>query len=457
MGQRAAVGQQGERHPSGVLGLLQRRGGLGDAGPGDADAHDRMLLAPDPVQRGDDRRHRVGPGAHRLQRQHRPKLAAAEVAHGAGGEPAHERLDALGDLRPRPRRLRVGLHRRARREVDEHVRAAQVAPDRPGPRLGGVHVAGAEGGEQVAHGVLGGQALDEMRSVERHRDLVGDGAQELVVLVAKRPPRRHREHAERVGSGRDRGGEHGEPVERQRLPGQAARPAAAQDGAQQRLGLRRSPRQRSLDRHARGQLEGLAVLVEQVELAARATQQRAHAAGHRRVELLAAVDGGDLLAEPRQRRQRLHPLARLLQQLGVLDRSRHERRGLGEEVEHPAVELARCLGVQHDDPDDLARARRHRHGDHRLEALLVQLGHVLHARVGERVLADELGRVVAGHPAREPLVDAELDLADEVRVDPRRGVQPQAAPLAQVDEARVAARGLREDLHDPVEHAIQIG
>ena len=127
-----------------------------------------------------------------------------------------------------------------------------------------------------------------------------------------------------------------------------------------------------------------------------------------------------------------------------------------EEVEHALVELARGDGVQHDDAQHLARAGGHGDGDHRLEVLLLELGHVLHARVRERVLADERGLAGPCDPARQPLVEGELDLAHHVGVDARRGPDPQAVAIAQVDEAGMAARRLGDELDDAVEHPGQV-
>ena len=127
-----------------------------------------------------------------------------------------------------------------------------------------------------------------------------------------------------------------------------------------------------------------------------------------------------------------------------------------EEVEHALVELARGHGVQHDDAQHLARAGGHRDGDHRLEVLLLELGHVLHARVRQRVLADERGLAGPCDPACQPLVEGELDLAHHVGVDARRGADPQPVSIAQVDEAGMAARRLGDELDDAVEHLGQV-
>ena len=58
-------------------------------------------------------------------------------------------------------------------------------------------------------------------------------------------------------------------------------------------------------------------------------------------------------------------------------------------------------------PIALARAPDDRHREQRLELLLLELGHVLRARVGERVVADERGLAVLGRPPGEALAALE--------------------------------------------------
>ena len=103
------------------------------------------------------------------------------------------------------------------------------------------------------------------------------------------------------------------------------------------------------------------------------------------------------LGEPRERRD---ALARLLVELRVLDRAADERRGVREQLDVLLGELARGGGVQHDHADHVARARGDRDRGHRLPALLLELGEVLHARVVERLVADQRGPLVARAPSR---------------------------------------------------------
>jgi hypothetical protein len=83
-----------------------------------------------------------------------------------------------------------------------------------------------------------------------------------------------------------------------------------------------------------------------------------------------------------------------------------------QEVEDVVPELARSLGVENDHTDHVARLGPHGDGDHRLEPLLLELRHILHARVLHGVFADELGGAGPCYPAGQALVEAEAHLAD---------------------------------------------
>ena len=197
--------------------------------------------------------------------------------------------------------------------------------------------------------------------------------------------------------------------------------------------------------------------VELVQAAGVGAEQVADPGGGDLVERLAIVDGGDPLGQAREALQVGHALARLLVERRVLDRAGEQRRGVHEEVERRLVELARRDRVQHDHAERLARAGRDRHGHHRLEALLLQLGDVVRARVVLRVLADDRGLAVAHAPAGQTLLDGELDLPDGVGEHARRGAQTEAVTLSQVDEAGVATGGLGEQVDDAVEDAVEVG
>jgi hypothetical protein len=127
-----------------------------------------------------------------------------------------------------------------------------------------------------------------------------------------------------------------------------------------------------------------------------------------------------------------------------------------EKVEHSVVELARRLGMENHHTQDVAGAREHRHGDHRLEVLLLELRHVLHARVVHRVVADELGGLGAGDPPGQALLRPPGERADQMRVPGRSRSQYKPLVLHEVDEGGVAARGVGRDLDDPVEHAVEV-
>ena len=73
---------------------------------------------------------------------------------------------------------------------------------------------------------------------------------------------------------------------------------------------------------------------------------------------------------------------------------------MGEQLDVLLGELARRGGVQHDHADHVARRARDRHGGHRLPALLLELGEVLHARVVERLVADQRGAACCAPPSR---------------------------------------------------------
>jgi hypothetical protein len=92
-----------------------------------------------------------------------------------------------------------------------------------------------------------------------------------------------------------------------------------------------------------------------------------------------------------------------------------------------------------------------------LEPFLVDLGHVLHARIRHRVVADERRRAVTRDPPREAVVQVELDPSDHVGVNLRRRAQNELRALAQVHEAGVAIGRLGQQIHDRREQPVQIG
>src|SRR2546425_6262668 len=132
---------------------------------------------------------------------------------------------------------------------------------------------------------------------------------------------------------------------------------------------------------------------------------------------------GDLLAELGQVLELADALSHLLVQARVLDRARDKRRARGKEVRLGLGELPRRLGVQADDADGITVPAEQRDRHERLEPLLLELGHVVEARVVESVLADEGRLTLLERPPRESLASGEHDLAGEVSVRLRRRVE----------------------------------
>ena len=280
------------------------------------------------------------------------------------------------------------------------MRPGQVAARLGRLRLGGLHRACGQRLEHVLDDVLGRQPLDQLGLLQPHRGLVRHRAQELRVLVVEGALVRHAAEQPELLVPR------GERRDQQLVLHGAAAPAP-----HQRHQLRRARRARRAVRRIRArEVELVGVGVDPPDLARVRAEQLARAARDRVVEVLAQRDRRERLAQLRERGERLDPPARALVELRVLDRARHQRRRVHEKVEHSVVELARRLRMENHHTEHVAVAGEHRHGDHRLEALLLELRHVLHARVVERVVADELGRLGARDPAGQALVDPQPSL-----------------------------------------------
>ena len=310
------------------------------------------------------------------------------------------------------------------------MRAAEVAPRLGRLRFRRLHRAGGERLEHVLDDVLRREALDQLRLLQAHRRLMSDGAEQLRVLVVERaPPSDATEEAQLLVSGRQRrdhelvldGSGAAAPHERHQLGGAS----------------------RAVGRVRAHEVELVGLGVDPPDLARVRAEQLARAARDRVVEVLAQRDRRQRLAQLGERGERLHPPARALVELRVLDRARGERRRVHEKVEHSVVELARSLGMENHHTQDVAVAGHHRHGHHRLEALLLELRHVLHARVVERVVADELRRLRPRDPTRQALVHPPGELADQMRVARRRRSQHQAFTVHEVDECRRGTRSRR--------------
>ena len=95
------------------------------------------------------------------------------------------------------------------------------------------------------------------------------------------------------------------------------------------------------------------------------------------------------------------------------------------------------LGVRRDRADRLAAAPDDRQCDKRLVALLLELRHVLHARVGKSVVADERRLGVLDRPPREALATLERDLSRLGFV--RRRSRTKDEPLVVLEEVHKAS------------------
>ena len=282
--------------------------------------------------------HADGDALARAELAQRPDVAGSAPA-GSGSRPRSASRPGIDEgTRPRacaaasrrarrPRataaRLLAGRHRAG---VDEDVAAVEIAARGARAGLGDVERAVVERLEQRADQVLGGQALDVLGVAQRQGGLVGDGLQQLLVLGGEGA------HARAHG---DEGADL-LAIVAQRRP---------------RLDVRIGERARRVEGD---ELERAVLAVAQPQLRGVAAQQPAHARGDHAVELLAAPDRDDALAQLGEVREGVDAQPRLLVEARVLDRARHERRGVDEEVEHALVELARGHRVQDDD----ARAPR---------------------------------------------------------------------------------------------------
>ncbi len=300
--------------------------------------------------------------------------------------------------------------------------------------------------QQVANDVLLGQPSDQLGLLERNGELAGDQREQLLGVFFERLAARGDEHAELLAPSGNGHGEQAPALTLQpelfaadrRLGG--GRGASAEQLAQQGIGMLRGARRGLAGWAAREELEPSSGRVELVDSRSLAAEQRTHAVARGAQHLLAAGERGDAARDRGELGQRLHSPARALIELRVLDRACEQRRGLLEHLQRRIVELARRDRVEHDHADRGTFARADGHGRHRLEALLFELGHVVGTRIGECVLTNECRRVALRDPAGQALVDVELELADEVRIDVRCGAQSQSLAAPQVDEAGVAAR-----------------
>ena len=102
-------------------------------------------------------------------------------------------------------------------------------------------------------------------------------------------------------------------------------------------------------------------------------EQRARVGDDGLQELVERLRARDRLRELGQLLELGDAQPRLLVEARVLDRARDERGRRDDEVDLVVRELARRLGVRGDRADRLAAATDDRHGEERLEALLLEL------------------------------------------------------------------------------------
>ena len=294
--------------------------------------------------------------------------------------------------------------------------------------------------EEVLDQVLLGELLDHLDLLDPDRGLARDRAAELDPRAALGD-----EQPEQLAVRDERHREARAPA--------AARELRAELGEAERLA--RGPRLGI----ARPALELLARRVEQVDVAARAREQRSRARDHGLQQLLERVRARDRLGELGQLLELGDPPARLLVQPRVLDRAGDERRGRDEEVDLVVRELARRLGVRRDHADRRRPPRpRIGHREERLEPLLLELGHVL-----VRGSASALSRMNAGSPRSaahqaSPSPRSKATLPDLALVRRRRGAQhePLAVVVDEVDEAGVDAARVGHQPDDGPQHLVEL-
>ena len=187
-------------------------------------------------------------------------------------------------------------------------------------------------------------------------------------------------------------------------------------------------------------------------------QQGSRAVGRRRQQLLEGVGSRDCLGERGQRLQLDDPRPGALVQPRVLDRAGDECRGRHQKVDLLTRELARRLAVGGDDADDHTLLVEERYRHERLEALLLELGEDLDARIGEQALDHDCRSAMLHRPTGETLSLLHRDLADEVLERGRCGSQhqPLVRLLDEVDEARVNGARLGEQAHDRAKHLVEL-
>ena len=142
--------------------------------------------------------------------------------------------------------------------------------------------------------------------------------------------------------------------------------------------------------------------------------------------------------------------ARLLDDAADLGRDR------AEEPHLVGAEAPAAKGL-HDQHTERTAPRHHRHAEERVVPLLTRLRKILVPRVGHRI--DDHHRLeLLEDEAGEALVDAHFDLADRLAVEALGGPEGQAplARIVDVERADFRLHPLGDDLHDPLERALQV-
>ena len=333
-----------------------------------------------------------------VRRRARPDAPAAAVSVTPAGAAARARGRARGRSRPRgragsraaPGRAPPRARRRAGSAASTRCGCDEVAaePGRETFELG-PRPPRREALEEVADEVPLGEPLDQPHLLDPDRDLA-----------------RHRP------SQLDAAGPVGDDEADQLVVGDERRGDAAAPGAGRELGAELGERDRPARVGARRAREPQAELVgarlDQVDVARLGVEQPSRRRRRRPGSSSSSVSTPrDRLGELGERLELADTTAHLAVETGVLDRARDERRGGDEEVDLVRRELARRLRVRGDDADHVAVLAHDRHAQERLEALLLELGDVLDARVGEQVVRDE-GRLAAlDGPPGEPFAALE--------------------------------------------------
>ncbi len=324
---------------------------------------------------------------------------------------------------------------------------------------------GRERVEEILDQVALGQPLDQLQALEAERGLRRDRVREVARVLARAPvlrePRdqeahhlvardqRRDERGAHRGGAPERAGEHrGERA----AVGLRALQLAAQLGQGDDVG--------TVGRTGRGcaHAQPVAARLEQVDPQRLGPEQAERLLDGDCEQVVDRLGARDVPSELRQLLELAQRAAGALVEPRVLDRVGHERGDVQQERGVLRAEHARGLGVQRDHADHALALGDQRDGDERLVLLLLELGEVLDARVGERLLRDEHGLRVLEHPACDALARRHRDATAEVRVALRGRAQHDApaAVLAQEDVGRVRDDRVVDEPHDRTQHLLEI-